>query len=544
MSLFRNLSADLGLSEEKEVKLAMGLLSSRKYLSFLDITDQWSTQSYASAQEHLAWNQLACLLKKFPFDDPSIDKEKAAMKKFHDAEHVCKRVNARFRARRNRTGRAPLPYFAILDRARLYIEKVIGQKPNLPKIWGMCDFGPGASVGVHGNMTHVAEKLCAEWTVTPSCAPYALAALSENIQIWETLSERPIFCFDYALFKEAAEKRMLFVHANKICLVPKTAKVHRTIAIEPLLNGFVQKGVDEFMRQRLRSHGIDLSDQGVNQELAKTGSLNGFNSFATIDLSSASDTISIELVKELLPPEWFRFLNCIRSPEYVYKGETSTYQKFTSMGNGFCFPLETLIFASIVSSCYEETGDTDFSVYGDDIIVRQRSALLIIEVLKYCGFSTNVDKTFIFGPFRESCGADFYLGQNVRPYYVDEVPLFWDDIFKWLNGIRSKFGRCSTWVHLFETIPEIWRFTRPYPGADDSITVDIDEHMGSLYSSWDAAIQNWRYARVIHQAVTDSRGYSPGIQMYGALRGSKASALGRVEFALRRKTRTRLAFSS
>jgi hypothetical protein len=541
VGLFHRMALDLGLAQNKTVIHAEGLLSSRKYLSFLRLADSWSAQSYASAAETAAWNQLACLLKKYPFDDPSIDREAAAKKKFLAAEHSCKRVNQRLRARHS--SRKTLPHVDAIQRCREFIRRVLGNSPDLGAILDMCDFGPGASVGVHGSATHSAAKLNGCWSVTPSCAPYALAALRRNVQVWESLSDNPLICFDPEWFQSEFDKRVKFVSANNIIFVPKTALIHRTIAIEPTLNGYVQKGIDKFMRGRLAKFGIDLSCQKRNQRLAREGSLGGFNPLVTIDLSSASDTISLEIVKLLLPRDWWVFLCSIRSPEYNLEGQTFPYEKFSSMGNGFSFPLESLIFAAVVEACYSVTGDETYAIYGDDIICRQSSALLVLELLKYFGFSTNVDKTFIFGSFRESCGADYFEGVNVRPYYIDEVPRNWDDIFKWLNGISDKHGYCSSWNYLFETIPESWRFTRPYTGADDAISVELDTHMGSPHSSYDGAIQNWRWARVISVAVSDTRQFPVGSQMYGLLRGA-VSDNGSPQFAFRRKTRTRLAYSS
>jgi len=542
--LFRNLAIDLHLWDDIKVQRAESLLRNGKYISFLEETGFWSTQQYASHEEHLRWNQLSCLLKKYPFTDPKIDREGTAMKKFFKAEHVCKRVNQRFAARK-RVRNRPLPYSQILESARRHIESLIGFEPDMNSILDKCDFGPGASVGVHGSSTHSAAKLMSRWSVTPAALPVAISALWRNFQIQEHLLGGSPVCLDFDIFYDAVIKKVDFTCSNKIICVPKTAMTDRTIAIEPLLNGFVQKGIDIELRHRLRRWGIDLSDQTRNQRLAKAGSLESFNPFVTIDLSSASDTISKGIVQELLPTPWYSLLCRLRSTDYEYKGRIFSYEKFSSMGNGFSFPLETLIFASLVRACYEVTGDREFAVYGDDIIVRQGSALLLIEVLRYCGFSTNVDKTFLFGPFRESCGADYFRGEPVRPYYIDEPIRNWPDLYKWLNGIQTKFGYIKTWYHLYEMIPMSWRFTRPFSGDDTSITVELDEHMCSPYSSYDKNIQNWRYARATTVAVNDSfkTDVSTGILMYGLLRGS-VSDNGKPQFALRRMTRTRLSFST
>jgi hypothetical protein len=537
---FRLLAEDLGLIREPEVQRAIGLLTARKYKSFLILADSWTLQTYPSSGSHRAWNQLACLLKKYPFDDPSIDTKKASMDKFHAAEWRCKRINQRFSMRRRLIGR-PLPYEQYIHSARMFIQSVLGVSPNMERIRDLCDFGPGASVGVHGNATHKAAKLSKSWTVTPACAPIASSIMVGDHHIWEHLIGSPV-CYDLSLFREKFSQKLKYVNANKIITVPKTALVDRTIAIEPTLNGYVQKGIDLFMRQKLRRYGIDLSDQSRNQFLAQKGSESKWlNPLCTIDLSAASDSISIELVRELLPPDWFNLLNRVRSPSFILEGDDLTehrYHKFTSMGNGFCFPLETLIFSALVHSVYEVTKDRGFSVYGDDIIVRQSSALLVIELLDYCGFKTNKAKTFLFGPFRESCGADYFEGVNVRPYYLDKVPTTWGDYFGILNGLRRvSLGHSDLWRDIFLSIPISKRFVRPYDGSDVAISVDQDDFMSSPHVRWNHHEQRWSWREFVTKAIRDSCVFTVGADLYGLLRGQRSSAF-QVEYTFRRKTRT------
>jgi len=250
--------------------------------------------------------------------------------------------------------------------------------------------------------------------------------------------------------------------------VPKTALVDRTIAIEPLLNGYVQKGIDEYLRLLLKRVGLDLEHQEPNQELALLGSLpNQVDPFVTIDLSSASDSISLEVVRYLLPPAWFDLLNRTRSPGYTFDGANYLrYEKFTSMGNGFCFPLETLIFASV---CAVLSKPKDFIVYGDDIIVRQSVAHEVLKTLWGLGFRHNTDKTFLSGEFRESCGADYYAGQNVRPLNLDYTFAKYEDVIKFHNLSLQETRWASYFSEVREylrgLIPREHRLTRPYKGV-------------------------------------------------------------------------------
>jgi hypothetical protein len=91
---------------------------------------------------------------------------------------------------------------------------------------------------------------------------------------------------------------------------------------------------------------------------------------------------------------------------------TVEYEKISSMGNGATFELETAIFWAISSSV---AGDS--VVYGDDIIVPTEHAPEVIELLEFCGFKCNPKKTFVSGPFRESCGGHYFQGVDVTPPY-------------------------------------------------------------------------------------------------------------------------------
>lgn len=188
-----------------------------------------------------------------------------------------------------------------------------------------------------------------------------------------------------------------------------------------------------WISRRLRSFGIDLTNQALNQELARKGSIDG--SLATLDLSNASDTIATELVRRLLPPDWFQLLMDIRSPHYLEKGEWHENHSFSSQGNAFTFPLETLIFWALGKvTC-------DFiHVYGDDIICDTASYHDLVELLEVCGFTCNLEKSFASGPFRESCGADYINGVDVRPIYYKEDAVRPSDVAKLHNLLMEKWG--------------------------------------------------------------------------------------------------------
>jgi hypothetical protein len=337
------------------------------------------------------------------------------------------------------------------------------------------------------------------------------------------------------------------VEHNKITFVPKTAKTLRTIAVEPLLCGYVQKGIDVFMRKRLKRVGIDLSDQIRNQDLARKGSIPGYDDdpYVTIDLSSASDSISIGLCRNLLPPDWFDLLNSVRSSYYTLNGGIFRYHKFVTMGNGFCFPLETLIFASLCNTAYCESSlQPDFSVYGDDIIVRQSVAARVLDLLKTCGFTANPNKTFLTGPFRESCGADWFKGEDVRPMTLDYELDSLQNVIKCCNLMRSKEWWKSFFYPAYEfligLIPKELLIVRPFKGnVDTALEVSHDMFLASPFSKWSVKTQSWSWVELRTRAISDIEirrvtGYDV-VLMRGAMMGIKSSD----HFTYRRKTSTK-----
>jgi hypothetical protein len=194
---------------------------------------------------------------------------------------------------------------------------------------------------------------------------------------------------------------------------------------------FLQKGIGFVLEQQLkRRFKIDLSQQPkLNRQLARRGSIDG--SFGTIDLSSASDSVSLKMLRLILPDELLFWLELARSPHVIFPDGTSNeLHMVSSMGNGFTFPLESLIFSTIVVACYrtlgispsyDHNGPTNWAVFGDDIIVRKDAYDFVVRTLKMFGFVVNDQKSFNSGYFRESCGGDYFRGHNIRGVYCKSL---------------------------------------------------------------------------------------------------------------------------
>jgi hypothetical protein len=208
---------------------------------------------------------------------------------------------------------------------------------------------------------------------------------------------------------------------------------------------FFQLGAGECLeRLLLKGHNIDLSKQpNRNKYLARGGSVNG--EFATIDLRSASDTISTTLVQHLLPRELFSLLDLIRSREVEVDKQWVPLHMFSSMGNGFTFPLQTLIFAALVRAAYKVLGlsprtawlECNYSVFGDDIICHKSAYNFVCQVLEGCGFFVNDQKSYNTGSFRESCGGDYFKGFDIRAVYLRKI--------HGPQDLYSAFNRLTRW---------------------------------------------------------------------------------------------------
>lgn len=376
----------------------------------------------------------------------------------------------------------------------------------------------------------------------------ALNACGSHAQIRELLlldpEHAPYHTVCEELFIERFNERCDVVNNNKITFVPKTAITHRAIAIEPLLNGYLQKGIDLVMRKRLQRVGVDLSNQQRNQQFAQIGSVDGSCGYVTIDLSSASDTLATEVVRYLLPPSWFDLLNACRSHEGELPNKLGIrYEKFCSMGNGFCFPLESLIFASAVSAAGGKLG-VDSLVYGDDIITTPAVSHELLRNLDLLGFKVNKRKTFLAGPFRESCGGDWFKGEDVRPFTLDYKFDSLESVFKTLNLTRRNMRTSSyfDWLTFdFFSVPQQLRFVRPFDGpSDTAVTVEWDIYRDSRFYSFNKRLWCHRWIELLSSSVPDSRvahqvGYSIAL-LYGALQGVNPVA----PFTLRRKSRTKV----
>lgn len=225
------------------------------------------------------------------------------------------------------------------------------------------------------------------------------------------------------------------VRGSRLTFVPKNDQTSRTICVEPNLNVLFQIGFGRILSKRLRRiYGIDLEvQQERNRVLARRGSRREWRgSYATLDLESASDSISANMLWHMLPEKFLYFLERYRCKETEIPSKGWAWLgMISSMGNGFTFPLQTILFSAMVVTVYRSLGlqlrfprgtaTGNFGVNGDDIVVRRMAVPRLMFLLSYLGFTVNKQKSFVEGPFRESCGGDYFRGHNVRGVYVKSL---------------------------------------------------------------------------------------------------------------------------
>jgi len=243
------------------------------------------------------------------------------------------------------------------------------------------------------------------------------------------------------------------VDGVNLFFAPKNREISRTCGTEATLNMLIQKAIGAFLEQGLEERtGINLSDQpDLNRELARLGSdqWESHDSFSTIDLVSASDCISTTLFSKIIRNPVLRHAIMVSRGRYAILpgGEKVELNMVSTMGGGFTFPLQTVVFASVVRAAYGimgiplyRDGIRNYGVFGDDIIVRRPAYEFVIRMLTKLGFQTNKEKSFSTGPFRESCGHDYSRGRNIRGVYVKSL-----ETHPEVMSVINRLNRWSAW---------------------------------------------------------------------------------------------------
>lgn len=430
-------------------------------------------------------------LRKADFLQTGIDKRSKALQGFILAEQKCESVNSRFR------NLLLDPSFQgsnvwLLHSLTRKIGRVL-HRFDVDEFFDSGKWGPGVTTLVKGQDVSASRKFRDERGITQQLYPLVSPYLTTAYPHW---------------FPEGRSGELEICKGNSVITVPKNAKTDRTIGIEPGINSWFQLSLGSMIRRRLKGAGYDLNSDINNQSGALKGSKTG--RLATVDFSAASDTIAIGLVREILPPRWFTVLDCCRSHCYTLDGTTTPYRKFSAMGCGFTFELESLIFLSAALACCEYLGldDSDVSVFGDDIIIPVEAYSTYHSFCEFLGFTVNQEKSFSSGLFRESCGSYFFDGKDVKPAYLKQVSSTLSSVFRQLNQIRLASHDCITttcdrrfipvWRYLVRAIPADLRLFGPPCSGDACIHENMDVSRWKRPSHW---LEGFVYSGFVTQSI-------------------------------------------
>jgi len=348
------------------------------------------------------------LLKKLPCLPLNSEPRLSAVKKFLSGEVGCRETNRIFNLWKRGEFQFRPAVESILHAAQRKICKIVGPVPHPSQV--RYRFSPGGAStstkkkdseirNLIANLNHCSEELASDPLLGEilQTVPGLLSFLSES--------------------SGSSDSFLCTVHRSRLDFVPKDASTDRIITVEPDLNKFVQNGYGDYLRLMCKRSGIDLSDQTRNGELARIGSIT--NGIATVDLSNASGLLSLGLIEHLWPCEWFELLMSIRSGYTAYDGFIFHMEAYAGMGNGTTFPVESITFHALSEAVCDFLGLVGpVSTYGDDIIVPSDAVPMLVSVFRDLGLSVNAEKSFWDGPFRESCGQDWFLGFSVRPAFL------------------------------------------------------------------------------------------------------------------------------
>lgn len=389
-----------------------------------------------AAERYRRDKQATDLLRKIPFPTSSA-RESVARASWEEAENQCLQTNTLLECLKFGTlGPDEAKLLRFLDAVKKLVTRVLGPLPD--RLHGR--FGPGTVFEYRDRKSPtILDKI---WGKAPHVTPAAstLFRLDYDRTWWS---------------RRRCEEGLHYLsttRGNRYTTVPKDGRTDRSISVEPSGNLWVQLGIGAHLKGRLEVFGLrgfrpknrfpwyptlplDDDPQPRHKHLAMVGSVTG--EWCTIDLSSASDTVAKKFVEAVTPADWFSLLNDSRSPTTTVGGKIRYLEKFSSMGNGFTFELETILFAAISSVAGDLRIGEDLFVFGDDIIVPKHAFKNVSAALRLCGFSLNQKKSFDKGYFRESCGGDFFGGLSVTPVRLTDLELELPQCFAFFNAFRG-----------------------------------------------------------------------------------------------------------
>ena len=396
----------------------------------------------------------------------SFNLELEALKVEAWAEAKCKQTNRRILK--------TFPSYVvnrIRNRAIDLIRDILNSPPSFEEICDRFRFGPGTTSATSSTHTTIVDKVGCDLHSTLEARHDVTAMVSMIPGLSVSTAGSLEFCGPPRPVLDSD-----IVPGNIYGSVPKNAKTNRAIAKPVHMMSGGQLAIGGIIRDKLMDAGIDLRNLWkVNQLYAQYGS-NGLHTdgyqYVTVDVTTASSTIAFETIFDLLPRSWALLLDRWREHRTVYGDYIHHNHKFSSMGNGFTFELESLVFYALAKAAQMEAGvyDAVCTSFGDDIITTKCSYDLLVEVFGYYGLTVNPNKSFTNGYFRESCGADYWGNTRINPPYLKELLKNEVSVVKLANRIRDYSARVNDYIYCDVSFRSVWHCLIDLLGSNTQYT--------------------------------------------------------------------------
>ena len=385
---------------------------------------EWPYRMYQDRYRHKCQYQLESFFKRYQF----------ANDKFTDQQLVDLSLR-KFLETQERIA-TPLPLTLrgkmVLKEARLIAKSILGHYDKSEHVHA-CRFAKEACVGHTRRYSYLDRKL--QGPITGS---------HEHIKFLEdAANDDPMLAGMVGKATKTPVDRLI------LTFVPKSFKSKRAVMPDTLAGSFYSSGLGRIIEKRLRSYGLDIRRlQQRHGILARESSKHG--RLATADLSSASDSLTLELLKRMLPREWYRAVVYGRVSKCKFGNSTLKLESTCTMGLGHTFPLQTLVFYCLLRAIGNLVGKAHcvISVYGDDLIYDTTLHRYVEQIFPELHLILNKEKTYATRAelFRESCGSDYYLGCDVRPASIEaehnDFPrrLFCEFLYGLINSLLRRWS--------------------------------------------------------------------------------------------------------
>lgn len=267
--------------------------------------------------------------------------------------------------------------------------------------------------------------------------------------------------------------------------VPKNRKSPRFVASELASSMYAQLALKRHLDGVIRAlfgNRAPIWDAGRHRAFLQERHMH----MVTVDLSDASDYISLDLISYILPPDWVDVLNSCRS-QFVLTpdGDVTPLMVQAPMGNGYCFRLLTLVCCAIMAVACR----LPWSDFGDDMICHERDWPAVRMGLEECGLLINKSKT-CFGRYKETCGLELLDGYDITPFKYKRCLT--------LHGVRADLASALRAVELgLPATGEVlfrWncktRFNRSLQRLEALIPCWVAQKDEGSIDGW-AAMQRW-----------------------------------------------------